>query len=261
MVKLSLALLISISSLNSYSSTLKEVDYDGFTLWLDCSEKLALMAKYEVTKDTADFQKKSYKMGKDKGCRQSSSKTYSSAGKKLPEGRRPKHQFHNGHLVPANHLDYSQTSIDESMFMDNIFPQVGRFNGSGGSWFYTEKLTECLREGTDMDVYLGLIMGDDSVNDYFLSSHGVKTPDYAWKIIHRKDTDKIQIYLMPNSYDSIESEMDTYVVGFDELLVKMTDQSIKDKLLPLADLVQDPNIWEVSGSKNLICGKYSGTMD
>jgi endonuclease G len=98
------------------------------------------------------------------------------------------------------------------MFMDNIFPQVGRFNGSGGSWYYTEKVIECLREGTDLDIYLGLIMGDDDSDDYFIESHGVRTPDFAWKVVHRKDTGTLQAYVMPNSYDSTESRMDSYML-------------------------------------------------
>jgi hypothetical protein len=59
MLRLAIALIIGIASIHSYATTLKEVRYKGFTLWLDCSERLAIMAKYQLTKDTANFQKKS----------------------------------------------------------------------------------------------------------------------------------------------------------------------------------------------------------
>jgi len=258
-LKISIALLLSLLSIYSHATPLKEVSYDGFTLWLDCSEKLAVLAKYQVTKDTANFKKKSYKMGKDEDCRQSSNNTYASASKKLPTDMKPNHPYHNGHIVPANHLDYSQKAINDSMHMDNIFPQVGRFNGSGGSWYYTEKLTECLRDGTDLDVYLGLIMGDNEKNDHFLNSHGVRTPDFAWKIIHRKDTNTIQTYLMPNTYGSTESNMEEYVVDIEHLLSKLTSSEVKAHLKPLESLNQDLKTWVVSGSRDLDCGKYSAS--
>lgn len=120
-------------SLECFPKELKKVEYDGFTLWMDCREKLTAMAKYALTKGTADFQRNSYKKGKDKNCLQSSKKTYASAAKKPPKDQKSKHPHHNGHLVSANHLDYSQASIKDNMYMDNIFPQVARFNGSGGS--------------------------------------------------------------------------------------------------------------------------------
>jgi endonuclease G len=258
-LKLSSALLITLFSVYSYASPLKEVNYDGFTLWMNCTEKLAVLAKYQVSKDTANYQKKSYKMGKNEGCRQSSSSTYASAAKKLPPEVRPEHPYHNGHIVPANHLDYSQESINDSMHMDNIFPQVGRFNGSGGSWFYTEKLTECLRDGTDLDVYLGLIMGANDKNDHFTSSHGVKTPDLTWKIIHRKDTNTIQTYLMPNTYESTESNMAEYVVDIEILLSKLSNDEVKAYLMPLVSLDQGLKPWIVSGSRDLVCGEYSAS--
>jgi len=268
-LKLAIVLLLSLTTIYCHSNTLKEVEYNGFTLWMDCSENLAVMAKYSLTKDIADYKKPTrlvgdyrrsyYREGRNEGCRQLLSSTYQSQVKHIHDAGKPAHPYDNGHLVSANHMDSSQASIADSMHMDNIFPQVARFNRPGGAWYYTEKITECLRDGTDIDVYLGLIMGNDAGNDHFINSHGVRTPDFAWKILHRKDTNTIQTYLMPNSYESTESNMMHYVVGIEHLLSKLTSSKVKGYLKPLKSLNQDLKTWIVSGSRELFCGKYSAS--
>ena len=85
-----------------------------------------------------------------------------------------------GHLVTSNHMDYSADYILRANYMTNVAPQVASFNQ--GIWVQAENVAECYRELAPVTVYGGLAFGDTR-NDYFLSSHGVPTPDYWWKVI------------------------------------------------------------------------------
>jgi len=51
-------------------------------------------------------------------CQQLSAKTYKQKGQR----------YDRGHLVPANHLDYSKVAIRQSNFMTNILPQAAKMN-------------------------------------------------------------------------------------------------------------------------------------
>ncbi|TXK92768.1 DNA/RNA endonuclease G, partial [Methylococcaceae bacterium HT1] len=53
-----------------------------------------------------------------KECQQYSAKTYKAKDQR----------YDRGHLVPANHLDYSKTAIKASNTMTNILPQAANMN-------------------------------------------------------------------------------------------------------------------------------------
>ena len=97
--------------------------------------------------------------------------------------------FFSGHMVSANHMDDTDTTIKESMHMTNIMPQTSILNQR--SWLAAEDIFECYRDITDLNTIVGIIMGTNETNDIFLATHGVRTPDFYWRIIEKKDGDVI----------------------------------------------------------------------
>ena len=83
------------------SGAVMKLDYEGFTVWLDCSKHGAVKFQYNAQHDTgnaaraADFYLDSNVPSE---CQQTSAKAY---GK----------NYDRGHLVPANHLDSSETCL------------------------------------------------------------------------------------------------------------------------------------------------------
>lgn len=71
-------------------------------------------------------------------------------------------------------MDHNATYIRRSHYMTNIAVQVSGFNQ--GIWVEAENMVECCRDIKPLKVYGGVVFGDTS-NDYFLSSHGTRTPE------------------------------------------------------------------------------------
>lgn len=63
--------------------------------------------------------------------------------------------------------------------MTNILPQVAQMNR--GAWLLTEEIVE-FRDIDELLVIGGVIWGNNPADDYFILSHGVKTPDAFWKV-------------------------------------------------------------------------------
>jgi endonuclease G len=114
---------------------LLRLDYEGFTLWLDCSKRGLVKYRFNVQRDTGNF-KRSEDFTLDPNvpaeCQQKSAKAY---------GR----GFDRGHGVNANALDYTQVGIKQTNYMTNILPQVSQMNR--GAMYFTEMLVECVRTG------------------------------------------------------------------------------------------------------------------
>ncbi|MFA5923858.1 MAG: DNA/RNA non-specific endonuclease, partial [Methylococcaceae bacterium] len=91
--------------------------------------------------------------------------------------------YDRGHQVPANHLDDSPVAIKQSNFITNILPQTSQMNR--GAWLLTEEIIECYRDIDELLVIGGVIWGSNPDDDYFVQSHGVKTPDAFWKVVVR----------------------------------------------------------------------------
>jgi endonuclease G len=136
-------------------------------------------------------------------CQQLSAKTYKQKGQR----------YDRGHLVPANHLDYSKVAIRQSNFMTNILPQVANMNR--GAWLLTEEITECYRDIDELLIIGGVLWGDNPNDDFFTTSHGVKTPDAFWKVIIRND--RVIAWIIPNSADAKRKRLDEYIVTIQEL--------------------------------------------
>ena len=98
------------------------LDYEGFTVWLDCERRGAVKFRYNAQRDTGN-QPRSSRFYLDPDvparCQQTSSHSYS----------HPEQRYDRGHLVPANHLDYSETAIKQSNTMTPLGPGFTRVRG------------------------------------------------------------------------------------------------------------------------------------
>ncbi len=207
------------------SANLMRLDYEGFTVWLDCSKRGAVKFRYNAQRDTGNFKRSSsfyLDPNVPKECQQYSFKTYKKKGQR----------YDRGHLVPANHLDYSKTAIKESNTMTNILPQAANMNR--GAWLMTEEITECYRDIDDLLIIGGVIWGDNSNDDYFVKSHGVKTPDAFWKVIIRGIGSNEQeiAWIVPNSQAATRKSLDKYTVSIKEI------EAITGELIPVSDFTK-----------------------
>jgi endonuclease G, mitochondrial len=93
------------------------LDYEGFTIWLDCERYGAVKFRYNAQRDQGEF-KRHAAFARDPNvptrCQQTSAALY----------RHPTEAYDRGHLVSANHLDNSATALKQSNYMTNVLPQT-----------------------------------------------------------------------------------------------------------------------------------------
>ena len=204
---LSAIVLVLLSVLSTAAAEVKRLDYEGFTIWLDCARRGAIKFRYNAQRDQGDF-KRSTTFSLDPEvpahCQQTSTASY----------KHPGQRYDRGHLVPANHLDNSAKAIKQSNFMPNILPQAANMNR--GAWLRTEEIVECYRDIDELLVLGGVIWGDDATDDYFVQSHGVATPEAFWKLIIRGQ-DRVMAWVIPNTSEATRKRLDTYLVTVEEL--------------------------------------------
>lgn len=194
------------------SGNILKLDYEGFTIWLDCKERAPIKFRYNAQHDTGSEPRASdFELDPNvpKECQQLSAKSYGNG-------------YDRGHQVPANHLDFSATAIKQSNYMTNILPQTSQMNR--GAWLHTEEIIECYRDIDELLVLGGVIWGNNPADDYFLQSHGVKTPDAFWKVVVRGNGDAIA-WIVPNTKDATMSKLDNYIVTVADI-EKQTGESL-----------------------------------
>jgi endonuclease G len=198
---------------------LLELDYQGFTIWLDCRQRAPVKFRYNAQHDAGnEARAKDFRLDSDvpKECQQTSTVAYG-------------HGYDRGHQVPANHLDASPVALKQSNYMTNILPQTSQMNR--GAWLQTEEIIECYRDIDELLVIGGVIWGNNPNDDYFLQSHGVKTPDAFWKVIIRgagQDESAIA-WVVPNTKEATRKQLDRYLVSVDEL------ERLIGETIPVAD--------------------------
>jgi len=210
----------------SVNANLMRLDYEGFTVWLDCEKRGAVKFQYNAQRDTGNFKRSStFKLDPKvpKECQQYSGKSYKAANGS---------KYDRGHLVPANHLDYSKTAIKASNSMTNILPQAANMNR--GAWLMTEEVVECYRDIDELLVIGGVIWGNNSSDDYFVKSHGVKTPDAFWKVIIRGtgSNERAIAWIVPNSAEATRKKTDDYIVSIEKI------EAITGEVIPVADFTK-----------------------
>lgn len=205
MLKLLIVLFLLTPSVLSAENIIK-LNYEGFTLWLDCDRRGAAMFRYNAQRDTGNY-KREKRFYLDPNvpteCQQKSTSSY-----KSKDGR-----YDRGHLVPANHLDYSEIAIKQSNYMTNILPQASNMNR--GAYLRTEEIVECYRDIDELLVIGGVIWGNNSSDDFFVESHGVATPDAFWKVIVRDK--RVIAWIIPNDSTANAKALDKYLVSVNEI--------------------------------------------
>lgn len=198
---------------------LLQLDYDGFTVWLDCSKHGPAKFRYTAQHDTGNFKRYQDFFLDPHVPAECQQKTTAAYGK----------GYDRGHQVPANHLDNSDKAIKQTNFITNILPQTAQMNR--GAWELTEEIIECYRDIDELLVMGGVIWGNNPKDDYFLISHGVETPDAFWKVIIRGmgQDERVIAWIVPNNTQATRKNLDRYLVTVDEL-ERMTGEKI-----PVAD--------------------------
>jgi len=201
------------------------LDYEGFTVWLDCDKRAAVKFQYTAQRDNGRFKRKTSfyidpKVPRE--CQQFKTSSYKSPGQR----------YDRGHQVPANHLDYSKVAIKQTNYMTNILPQAASMNR--GAWLMTEEITECYRDIDELLIVGGVIWGDNSDNDFFVKSHGVKTPDAFWKVIIRGvgGDERAIAWIVPNIQEAKRKKLDSYQVSVSEI------ERVTGEAIPVADYVK-----------------------
>jgi endonuclease G len=185
--------------------------YNYFELEFNCKERTADRWTYTLEYDNGSAKRPSSFYNDPNLSRDCQQFTTSSYGR----------GYDRGHLVTSNHMDYDDFGIRESHYMTNIVPQVSSFNQ--GIWQTTEQITDCYRDIEPITVYGGVIYTDSS-NDYFVNSHGIKTPDYFWKVLLTRDqkgSDMILSWLFPNEENL--GRLDSYIVSVREIEDQLND--------------------------------------
>jgi endonuclease G len=183
------------------------LDHGAFHLQYDCDSHSAVRYDYVLDVDAGTAARPTLFHLDDPalpaGCgQQSSAASYASV---VPGWDR-------GHLVTANHMDQSDAVIASTFYMTNIVPQRAAFNQ--GIWGDAEAIAECYRDLAPVQVVGGLVY-DDVSNDLFLSSHGIATPDWFWKVLitteRSSGATQVIAWLIPN--DVGLSLLDSYIVS------------------------------------------------
>jgi endonuclease G len=180
--------------------SLLRLDYEGFTVWMDCKERAAVKFRYNAQRDSGrEPRAENFKLDPNvpKDCEQTSAAAYGTG-------------YDRGHQVPANHLDASAVAIAQSNYMTNILPQASNMNR--GAWLLTEEIVECYRDIDELLVVGGVIWGSNAADDVFVQSHGVRTPDAFWKVVVRGNGNAIA-WIVPNSKDATKAKLDGYLVS------------------------------------------------
>ena len=92
------------------AAEIKRLDYEGFSIWLDCTKRGAIKFRYNAQRDQGELKRHNrfyFDPDVPKECQQTSTKSYKQEGER----------YDRGHLVPANHLDNSKTAIKQSNYM------------------------------------------------------------------------------------------------------------------------------------------------
>lgn len=193
------------------------LDYEGFSIWLDCQRRGATKFRYNAQRDQGELKRQTrFDLDPDvpAHCQQTASATY----------RHAFERYDRGHLVPANHLDHSTSAITQSNYMTNILPQAANMNR--GAWYHTEKIIECYRDIDELLVLGGVIWGSNADDDYFTVTHGVATPDAFWKLIIRGE-DCVIAWIIPNTSEATYSRLDRYLVSVQSLEMRTGETFIE----------------------------------
>jgi endonuclease G len=183
----------------SQDGAVLKLEYEGYTLWLDCERRAAVRFAYRAVKDSGRLPR-GHRFRLDPAvpaaCQQTSTRPY-------PAG------YDRGHQVPANHLDHSATAIRQSHYMTNILPQTAELNR--GAWQMSEMIIECYRDLGELQVTGGPLWYGKTLDAPLLTTHQVRVPSAYWKLIVRDNGEAIA-WVMPNDAEAVAAALEDYRV-------------------------------------------------
>jgi len=195
------------------------IDHGEFKLLYDCENRTALRFEYTAKPDVGNLKRRA-RFTRDPSIPETCQQQFSQ-----DSYAKTKPGWDRGHLVPANHMDHQKEYLRSANYMTNIVPQQSKLNG--GIWAETELLVECYRDQAPVRVYGGVVYSDPN-NDYFVTSHGIKTPDYFWKTLitrdpSTKETKTISWYI---PHIDRPGPLDRYIVSISELEQKIGAEQV-----------------------------------
>ena len=227
----------STSQQSPVLTTQLSLDYGGFRLLYDCDLKSAIRFEYKLDRDTGNFSRPStftLDPNLSKNCgQQLTTNSYAS----VVSG------WDRGHLVASNHMDYDAAYLLSANYMTNIVPQLASFNQ--GLWKETESIIECYRYLAPVQVIGGVIYSDTS-NDFFLASHGIKSPEFFWNtLITTNSTNQTETisWLFPNQ--SALANLNSYIVSIEELERKVGSDLVGLDLESAIKMQKASKSWEL----------------
>lgn len=196
--------LILFLSIGIASAEVRKIEYEGFTVWIDCARRGPVLFHYIAEADSGSLPRYSNYIidpNVPRRCQSISTETFGEP-------------YDVGHQVPANHFDGSGVAIRQTNFWTNLLPQTSSMNR--GAWLRTEYIIDCIRDEVPLEVWGGPIWGDNTEDDDFVESHGMATPDYFWKVVIRTDDREAIAWIMPNG-DAPSSSLDRWIVSVAEV--------------------------------------------
>lgn len=239
-----------IVSATSHAEIIKR-EYSAYSVWIDCETRSPVMVSTSAGVDLGNIERRDafdYDPGLEARCQQTSRRPYSG---KFEEG-----SYHRGHLVNANLFDGNRKLMDETFYMTNIVPQNSVSNF--GAWKQTEVIQECWRGDEDAGKANKIIMlagplYSDPSNDHFLKSHGVRTPEYMWKLLITDQ--QFVAWIIPNGRTAKNKFLDSFLVTINQL-----EQRIGFKL-GLDDRMFDKNYKPLPGEVGVNSFCYDNLRD
>ncbi|WP_178106787.1 DNA/RNA non-specific endonuclease [Pseudomonas mangiferae] len=195
--------------------TLTLIDYGRFALLYDCQRGEAHRFTYHLDADHGTLKRPgafTLDQAFPAGCAQQlTTRRYA----QVHPG------FDVGHLAPINQFDDDLDTMLETNHMPNLVPQWSQHNRR--TWYATELVAECYRDIRPVDVIGGVIYGDeeaDRANDFFVDSHGIRTPEYFWRVIRTTDPDSgeetLIAWYLPHRND-LGTDLDPFLISVHEL--------------------------------------------
>ncbi len=197
-------LLMSISSVSAETLVL---NYKDFTVHYNCENRGYDMFYYKTERDSGNhnrYEEFHLDLKIPNRCTQITTNSY-----KLPKSS--KVTYDRGHGVPQKVWDHKLFTMKETNYMTNIVPQESTQNRKG-LWKHFEELVECYRDLNDMVIVGGTVWGNDTSNDYFVKSHGVKTPDALYQIM-LMENNSIFALMFPNDSTATKENGLDYLVS------------------------------------------------
>jgi len=206
-------------------------DFTEFTCWLACTERATPLCFYYGFKDVGSAPRPNdFTIDPivPRTCQQLTTRTYNSV----------QNGWDRGHMVAANHMDHSTAIIKESFHFTNMMPQTAIMNRQ--AYQLAEEIFECHRDIDNLKTIVGFIMGTNTTNDYFVTSHGVRTPDWFFRIIEKEKTGDVIAWIFPNDNTATKANIDKYLVRIRDIenrsgfIFNGFTQAQKEKLLTVS---------------------------